>query len=437
MKNFFSKDEINQHTDSSCHSKKTTILISVLLISICMGMTSCSSTKPRDTQTDGQSSSAATNASSVESVDDSICQIPTGKIKLAAAYITDSSDPSFNPDVPKKSADPALQGRYLDGTRELKSAYTLSEALEKYAIRLYDSTLIYTAADEFSPSCSYRLVDSEQNLYSIRASFSILDAIDNTSRFGEVESIYLWDTEYKTLKEFKDALNSKLIGHPTMFDLYEYVQFSSSKIYSETEDFIFASQINKVTRDDMQKYYQVYIAARCIGHRVYFAYCFGTNENGGECLSDNGRAEFEKYAKILFAHLSEDDGKEPYLCDKIVNTELPGGMHIKNFNVLYEAKKNKLIIDDGYYFVNSWRVDVYYGNNEEGEMQWGVLDPWKEVGDIQLKKLDQHGIIEAVMTKEATTYYVIPWKEVPSAYEKIGSEDDLFAYIEKTGLMER
>ena len=416
---------------------KETILLSVLSISICMGMTACSSTKSNKTENGGQSTIAGAKAGNEESGDDKICQIPTGKIKLAGPYITDSTDDSFNPTIPEKVANPTLKGRYLDGTRELKSAYTLSEALEKYAIRLYDSTLIYTAADEFMPSCNFRLVDSEQNLYSIRASFELVDAIDNTSRFGEVDSIYLWDSEYKTLKEFKDALNSKLIGHPTMFDLYEYVQFSSSKIYSETEDFLFASQINKVARDDMQKYYHVYIAAKCIGNRVYFAYCFGASENGEEHLSENGRAEFEKYAKALFSHLSEDDGKEPYLCDKIVNTELPGKMHIKNFNVLYEANKNKLMIDNGYYFMNNWQAEIYFGSNAEGESVWGALDPWKDVGDIQLKKEDQHGLIEAVMTKEDATYYVISWKEVPSVYEKIDSEDDLFEYIANTGLMER
>ena len=53
-------------------------------------------------------------------------------------------------------------------------------------------------------------------------------------------------------------------------------------------------------------------------------------------LEDADIPVFTHYAETLFDHLSPDDGTEPYIYDKIVNTPLPNGVRLSGFNELNE-----------------------------------------------------------------------------------------------------
>ena len=310
--------------------------------------------------------------------EDRICQRPTGSIYLGPYGEYYHGYPTGT--IPEEdSVMPPVEGRYLDGTRDLKSIYTFDEAHERFAIRLYDSTVIYTAAPELHPTVKFSYMNARRNTYQISASFYVTDPEGN-AKDSEVRFLSLWDTEYTTIEQFSSAFRE---GQIDSVRKKNDVEFTKITIYEETDEHLFGSVVAVPDYDYGGVDHYVYYYAQTIGDRVFFAY-YGTGYEGEQPLSEEGRADFLQNSQLLFSHLSEDDGREPYLVDKIVNVPIAGEYFIPNYNVLYSVSESQVGLSVKT-SSDSYGVSIrFYEGDEAYEVRDGE-EPWKDKGELKMR----------------------------------------------------
>ena len=305
--------------------RKLRLTASACLLGCLVLLNACNDVKPSvdsdpvDTGTYSQESED-TDISEPANTTDTSHELPRGEIPFESVYLMGTHPLSDNPNFPDNI-------RYLDDTRDLKDAYTFEEAVSRYAIRLYFSTVICNNCDDYTMTHSFSCTDYGNNYYSC----------NNTIRLKEPvylsDDLVLQDTTFTTLAEFKSQLED--IGFVCIEDArvrQNSEDFVSATIIEQTDDYIFASVETKDFSFSDTHYH--YYFAEVIGNRVYLTWFRFIENNGKDPLTEDGLNEFKKISLLVFSHLEKDDGKEPYIYDKFVN--ISWGKEIRSFNDIYE-----------------------------------------------------------------------------------------------------
>ncbi len=230
---------------------------------------------------------------------------------------------SDEPDLPKSIA-------YWDPTRALKDEYTFQEVQKKYAIVVGHSTLIYTACKDLHLSHRMYCADYGENLFQNSNDVFFL-GVDGKYIDSRITYADLKDLVYPSLDFFKENLGRLYVGNMGYYSP-EDPDAPQITIVEETDDHVFAT-----VKDygDEGLFYASYV-----GGKLFYT----MNKTGAE-LTDDDRQYFVHYSKLLFDHLSPDDGIEPYLYDKLVNTPILGDKYITSFDHITHSGGNSISLE--------------------------------------------------------------------------------------------
>ena len=303
--------------------------------------------------------------------------------------------------------------RYLDGARNLKASYTFEEAQERYAIKLYRSTLICESCDEFTWSHSFRCFDYGSRLCNCE------NEIHYKSEEGTFYHFVLEDTVYRSLDDFvKDFKNMQYICDS---DAYSRMKIEETDIMENTRDRVFASA-------KIKGGYNYYYAEK-IGGRVYITK-LGTISDGETCYDPN---EFRYVSSMVFAHLSADNGIEPYIYDKMVNVTFFGDKHLTSFNQIYKINeygsplKNEITLDNS--TINGFWVMI---EPDESLLEYNGKEHWKSTNDVQTRRSTSLGPYDEILVTFDGVRYLCEY----DSKNVIESSEDMISYLELTGVIE-
>ena len=131
--------------------------------------------------------------------------------------------------------------------------------------------------------------------------------------------------------------------------------------------------------------------------------------------------DFIHYAEVLLDHLEEDNGSEPFIYDKIVNTPFLGGMHIGGFNYLSSVDRTSLRLitrpDSDYYSITLIR-------DPENPEEYGS---WEDMGDMRSCKED-YGSQKLYFTVDGVSY-LCSFQSKTGKYADFASSSDLLDFI--------
>lgn len=386
--------------------RKLRLTASACLLGCLVLLNACNDVKPSvdsdpvDTGTYSQESED-TDISEPANTTDTSHELPRGEIPFESVYIMGTHPESDNPDLPDNI-------RYLDDTRDLKDTYTLDEAVSRYAIRLYYSTVICNNCDDYIMTHEFRCTDYGNNYYNCH----------NTVFLKEPkylsDDLVLQDTTFTSLAEFKRQLEDT--GYVCIEDArvrQHSEDYVTATIIEQTDDYIFASvQTNDYSYSD--NHYQYYFA-EVIGGRVYLTWFRSYNNNGSDPLTDDGLNEFKNFSLLVFSHLEKDDGKEPYIYDKFVNISWFGNSQLRSFNDIYQINTS----NDTYHIPGYERA--FYSYSVILTRGWNVItvDPdknriseddgkWENIGDMKVRVIDDgySQTQELLFTKNGIKYLV-------------------------------
>lgn len=391
------------------------IVSSVLSLSILLAAAGCRK-NVKDIDTDNTGSyetipSTETLATSDEPdlSKESISTKYTGSYEIATPTGTraDSDDPYLPEEIV-----------YWDPDRELKPEYTLKEAIERYAFIVDHTTLIYTACDDLQARHEFYCGDYGAQLF---VNFNNFYCLDSNGEFHEFHKRLFSAFE---LNHIKCSSSKQLIDNlatllpPRFFGMYGLYSTMSStletKVIESSEDYalIYLRDDNAISL----------CLGRPVGKTWLLVSCY--RYNADEELTEKELSDFKHYAGILFEHLSPDDGIEPYIYDKIVNTPFLGEMHISSFNSLGAISgKSICLLDhkDG---------RILYVTPDSGD-----LDPekqpdhsdWEDMGDMKVRKGD-HGSNEFYFTMDGVPYRVF-YQISTGDHSDFDSSEDLLKFI--------
>ena len=250
--------------------RKLRLTASACLLGCLVLLNACNDVKPSvdsdpvDTGTYSQESED-TDISEPANTTDTSHELPRGEIPFESVYIMGTYPDSDNPDLPDNI-------RYLDDTRNLKDTYTLDEAVSRYAIRLYYSTIICNGCEDYIMTHSFYCTDYGNNYYNCH----------NTVFLKEPkylsDDLVLQDTTFTSLAEFKRQLEDT--GYVCIEDArvrQHSEDLDSATIIEQTDEYVFASvQTKNYSYSDI--HYQYYFA-EVIGGRVYLTWFRSYNNN--------------------------------------------------------------------------------------------------------------------------------------------------------------
>lgn len=280
--------------------RKLRLTASACLLGCLVLLNACNDVKPSvdsdpvDTGTYSQESED-TDISEPANTTDTSHELPRGEIPFESVYLMGTHPLSDNPNFPDNI-------RYLDDTRDLKDAYTFEEAVSRYAIRLYYSTVICNNCDDYTMTHSFSCTDYGNNYYSCNNTIQLKEPVYLS------DDLVLQDTTFTTLAEFKSQLED--IGFVCIEDArvrQNSEDFVSATIIEQTDDYIFASVETKDFSFSDTHYH--YYFAEVIGNRVYLTWFRFIENNGKDPLTEDGLNEFKKFSLLVFSHLEKDDGK--------------------------------------------------------------------------------------------------------------------------------
>ena len=317
--------------------------------------------------------------------------------------------------LPKENADNDVSDlpagiKYLDDTRDLKDEYNLFDAFQKYAIKLHHSTLIVTRSIEFTMDHSFYCSKYENNEYFRE------DRIFFRHSLGNYE-IILEDTEYSSLSDFKtDFMAVKPVTEleTVLFTIKE------ATVLEETDDYIIGTiPYNTKHGGEVHLDYYYYFA-KTVGNRVYVIRASA----GRKKMEDSDLGLFKEKCLIVFDNLYEDDGKEPYIYDKVVNVSLFGDKHIKSFDCLE-------VVNPDYIDLRTFELGKIYINPSRDTLlayeQYGISE-WKTVGDMSVQSAPTYSSSYMFTAKDGNTYIV-------SAFINASSSDEVIKQLTATGFI--
>lgn len=236
---------------------------------------------------------------------------------------------------------------YYDKSRDLKDVYTFKEAVKKFAFLVSENTLIFEENENIkldNYSTGKTAYDELRN-----AQFNY-----NQQKYISLGAMDLGESSVTTLDEF---INNFKIGKLSEKVVYKV---ENVNIIESNDEYVFASWENK---DISQLTSYEYYFAKIIGNKVYYVY-HTTVISLNETKIDLLLTQFKEF----FTCLKEDDGKEPYIYDKIINVPMVLNKKITNVDYIsfiingemcgtVTLRKNDSTDIDIYY-----EADYYYNN---------------------------------------------------------------------------
>lgn len=292
--------------------------------------------------------------------------------------------------------------RYLDDTRDLKDSYTLSEAWERYAIKLHYSTLIVTPGGEYTFNHTFCCCNYESRRYDRE------DLIYFHDESGTYDLI-LEDTKCATLSEFKQAF---LTSEP-ITELEKALKTTKEATIIEEADDYTIGMIPYYSNLSTFNYY--YYFAKVIGNRVYVT----RRMNEEKKLDESGLEYFKEKSLTVFKDLHEDDGKEPYIYDKVVNISYFGDKHVRSFDSIFT-------ITPTYVAFRSITYDRLYINPSDHLMSLYGSE-WEDHGDMLAVK-GEVGVDAYVFTVDGVKYLL-------GTSVEVNSSDELIKKLTEAGLI--
>ena len=316
------------------------------------------------------------------------------------AIPTGTREMSDEPELPEEIV-------YWAPTRVLDSEYTLEKALEKYAFVADHTTLIYNSCDELSMSHRFRCVDYGSRLFSNENSAKCLDP-DGKIHEGKITHLQL-----NVLKNGPLYTSFEEMAHDPM-------------CYYGTQPFEFAAEEIQLTDDHVIQHITDTISSR---EFLYYGKVMNgnllavtfENYNSDDPLTEKDIGDFIHYAEVLLDHLEEDNGSEPFIYDKIVNTPFLGGMQIGGFNYLSSVDRTSLRLitrpDSDYYSITLIR-------DPENPEEYGS---WEDMGDMRSCKED-YGSQKLYFTVDGVSY-LCSFQSKTGKYADFASSSDLLDFI--------
>ena len=369
-------------------------LAAVLAATMILSVTSCD--EPKDSSTPITEETTTETEPATE---------PTETTK--AASLPKSNDPISLPEKEPYLYELNLPEdiRYLDDTRNLKDSYTLEEAFERYAIRLHYSTLIVTPGEGYETAHSFYCCDFKNIQYYC---INLLGFGDGLEEF----EVLLEDTKCASLSEFKDDF---LALKPITELETKLSTMKEATIIEETDDYVIGMiPYNTYMNANVVLCYYYYLA-KVIGNRVYVIRCM----KGQKKLDESQISLIKEKCLPVFDDLHEDDGKEAYIYDKILNISLFGDKHIRSF--------------DNIDFIAPSYVDLR-GNDSArifinpSDHLINLLDPeWTQAGDMKIQDKPPYSTL-FMFTIDDVEYLIM-------AFMDADSSDDLINQLTQKGLI--
>ena len=232
----------------------------------------------------------------------------TGPYELATP--TGTRVTSDEPDFPEEIV-------YWDPQRNLKPEYSPKEAAEKYAFIVNYTTLIHTSCEELQMRHSFRCVDYGSHLFVNSNGLICLDQsgeiLRENATFLDLDTIDCTSSD-----QVISELPYKFVG-----PMGYYSEDFDINVIESTEDHV------------LVHIHEALYYGKPVGKTWVLVFCNIWVTQTAH-LEDADIPVFTHYAETLFDHLSPDDGTEPYIYDKIVNTPLPNGVRLSGFNELNE-----------------------------------------------------------------------------------------------------
>ncbi len=256
---------------------------------------------------------------------------------------------------------------YYDENRELKDNYTFREAVSKFAFKVNETTLIFEAKNK----TSLENITTSRTYYDELAPTQFNYKQDIYTSLG---AMYLGESNSTNLQDFISNFNNGILSDKATNNVEDV------KIIESTDDYVFASWIKKSNFTSYEYYF-----AKKIGNIIYYAYHSTTLTP----YDDTRKSLLLEEFKELFSCLTEDDGKEPYIYDKIINVPLTLNKKIKDVNYI-----SYIINFDGSYA--DGRVafaDEDDENITDVELEYGASDhydkiDWTKTLDSNIKYSD-------------------------------------------------
>ena len=201
---------------------------------------------------------------------------------------------------------------YYDKDRELKDTYTFKEAVSKFAFKVNESTLIFEENDKTTLENIMQEETKHNDLWN--AQFEYKQDI-----YTSVGQIYVGESSATTLEEFVNNFKVGKLSENTTWEV------ENVNIVEANNDYVFASWTNKGLVTNYEYYF-----AKKIGSKIYYAY-----NSSVVSYNDTKFALLLPQFKEFFTCLKEDDGKEPYIYDKIMNVPIVLNKRIKNIDYIY------------------------------------------------------------------------------------------------------
>ncbi|MBO4687988.1 MAG: hypothetical protein J5636_05695 [Clostridiales bacterium] len=386
------------------------LTVTLLTLSILIPMTGCkksaetkaSSRKRKNTERREESENSEETAPQTLDTDSYDLVVPTGTIVQ-----------SDEPDLPEEFV-------YWDPTRSLKEEYTLEEALQKYSFVAGYSALVFTACEDLRMSHEFYCTDYGARRFQ-NSNIAWFLGPDGNPVDGSVTHADLKDPSLSTLSEFTENLGWLYVGNMGYYS-EDDLDAPEITIVEETADHVFATVKKTPPYSEEGLYY-----AEVIDGKVFYT-VFKIVSSEDE-LTEEDRQRFLHYSTILFEHLSPDDGTEPYLYDKLVNTPLLGDKHITGFDhIEYINGRNiGLRTKEG--------TSIFYCTLVNGApdsyLEQGMDESdWVDADGMQMRENSFSGYQEFVFTIDDTRYL---FRAYGRNDEKISvdSLDDLLALIEE------
>lgn len=257
---------------------------------------------------------------------------------------------------------------YHDDSRDLKDTYTFKEATSRFAFEVNETTLIFEENDK----TTFESITRDKNIYndSINPIFNYEQDI-----YKSLGVMYLGESNATTLEEFETNFKQGILTNNTKWTV------ENVNIIDSNDEYVFASWTNKAAVTTYEYYF-----AKIIGEKVYYAYYSSSVDSYGD---DKVPYLLEGF-KDLFTCLSEDDGKEPYIYDKIMRVPIALDKQIKDVNSIYAILNSNndyldgsvsFTLSDVSDFINlEYNADRHYDNIE-----------WAEDIDSNIKYLNEDG----------------------------------------------
>lgn len=311
---------------------------------------------------------------------------------------TSNSGSSNNSSINNESAETI----YFDNSRNLKDSYTFKEATSKFAFKVNETTLIFQENDKVK----LEMIQSEKTLHDelMNPQFNYKQDI-----YTSLGDMYLGESNSTTLEQFKNNFNNGILSDKTKWTV------ENVKIIEETDEYIFATWMNKGFTTTNEYYF-----AKQIGNKVFYAYHSSMvtyNDTKISLLLD----EF----KSLFNCLSQDDGKEAYLYDKVINVPIALNKKIKDVNNIsaviniltndYLSGSVSLVSDDSDYVSLEYDASKHYDKIE-----------WSKTFDSKTKytKEDEKNIIGIKDGNITQVFEITIYSD-----KQINNEKDFNSYI--------